>query len=162
VRLKLVAKSGVTKLIEEITTILLADFDAKTRFELRASPGRGRIREGDTYPLLLAVCTRNGRGRAQIGQGSLNPRVSPRSIHKRHAQNEINDRLHDARPTDASQMAVVPPGEYHEQQLKRLKRWEHCSKYSGWPTIVRNRAAGMRVLRSRRSNFRTLRAHCRQ
>jgi hypothetical protein len=55
VRLKLVAKSGVTKLIEEIRTILLADFDAKTRFELRASPGRGRIGEGDTYPLLLAV-----------------------------------------------------------------------------------------------------------
>jgi hypothetical protein len=28
-------------------------------------------------------------------------------------------------------MAVDPPGEYHEQQLKRLKRWEHCSKYTG-------------------------------
>jgi hypothetical protein len=24
-----------------------------------------------------------------------------------------------------------PPGEYHEQQLERLKRWEHCSKYTG-------------------------------
>jgi hypothetical protein len=23
-------------------------------------------------------------------------------------------------------MAVDPPGEYHEQQVKRLKRWEHC------------------------------------
>jgi hypothetical protein len=38
-RLKLVAKSrkvSVTKLIEEMTTILLADFDAESRFELRA------------------------------------------------------------------------------------------------------------------------------
>jgi hypothetical protein len=24
-------------------------------------------------------------------------------------------------------MAVDPTGEYHEQQLKRLKRWGHCS-----------------------------------
>ena len=29
-------------------------------------------------------------------------------------------------------MAVDPPGEYHEQQLERLKRWERCSKYTGW------------------------------
>src|SRR5450759_116149 len=36
-------------------------------------------------------------------------RVYPhRSILKRHAQNEIDDRLHDARPTGASRMAVVP------------------------------------------------------
>jgi hypothetical protein len=42
-RLKLVAKSrkvSVTKLIEEMATILLADFDAETRFELRAARGR--------------------------------------------------------------------------------------------------------------------------
>jgi hypothetical protein len=48
-RLKLVAKSrkvSVTKLIEEMATILLADFDAETRFELRAARGRGRIAEG--------------------------------------------------------------------------------------------------------------------
>jgi hypothetical protein len=47
--LKLVAKSrkvSVTKLIEEMTTILLADFDAETRFELRAARGRGRLAEG--------------------------------------------------------------------------------------------------------------------
>ena len=47
--MKLVAKSrkvSVTKLIEEIATILLADFDAETRFELRAARGRGRIAEG--------------------------------------------------------------------------------------------------------------------
>ena len=48
-RLKLVAKSrkvSVTKLIEEMTTILLADFDAETRFELRAARGRGRVAHG--------------------------------------------------------------------------------------------------------------------
>jgi len=48
-RLKLVAKSrkvSVTKLIEEMATILLADFDAETRFELRASRGRGHLARG--------------------------------------------------------------------------------------------------------------------
>jgi hypothetical protein len=48
-RLKLVAKSrkvSVTKLMEEMATILLADFDAETRFELRAARGRGRVVEG--------------------------------------------------------------------------------------------------------------------
>src|ERR1700693_4610414 len=48
-RLKLVAKSrkvSVTKLIEEMATILLADFDAETRFELRAARGRGRVAQG--------------------------------------------------------------------------------------------------------------------
>lgn len=44
----------------------------------------------------------------QIGHGSLDPCVSPRSILKCHAQNEIDDRPHDARPTGASTMAVVP------------------------------------------------------
>jgi DNA-binding transcriptional LysR family regulator len=32
---------SVTKLIEEMATLLLADFDAETRFELRAARGRG-------------------------------------------------------------------------------------------------------------------------
>src|ERR1700730_11859125 len=137
----------------------------------------------------------------QIGHCTLDPCVPPRSILKRHAQNEIDDRLHDARPTGAAPMAVVPftcdhfsvpsqegircdqgmkfvqdlasksvrssgestalgigeanappapallehavlflwilnhvqlmavdpLGEYHEQQLKRLKWWGHCS-----------------------------------
>ena len=47
-RLKLIAKPrkvSVTKLIEERATILLADFDSETRFELRASRRRGRITE---------------------------------------------------------------------------------------------------------------------
>jgi hypothetical protein len=44
---------------------------------------------------------------SQIGHCSLDPCVPPRSIIKRHALNEIDDRLHDARPTGASTMAVV-------------------------------------------------------
>jgi hypothetical protein len=50
-RLKMVAKSrkvSVTKLIEEMATILLADFDAETRFKLRAARGRGRVAQGLT------------------------------------------------------------------------------------------------------------------
>ena len=42
-RLKLLAKArqvSVTKLIEEMATVLLADFDAETRFALRAARGR--------------------------------------------------------------------------------------------------------------------------
>jgi hypothetical protein len=61
-RLKLVAKSrkvSVTKLIEEMATILLADFDAETRFELRAARGRGRIAEGLT--LLDKAAGKRGR-----------------------------------------------------------------------------------------------------
>jgi hypothetical protein len=48
-RLKLLAKArnvSVTKLMEEMATILLADFDAETRFELRAARGRGRVAHG--------------------------------------------------------------------------------------------------------------------
>ena len=44
---------------------------------------------------------------SQIGHRSLDPCVPPRSILKRHAKNEIDDPLHDARPTGASTMAVV-------------------------------------------------------
>jgi hypothetical protein len=29
-------------------------------------------------------------------------------------------------------MALDPPGEHHEQQLKRLKRWGHCSGVYGY------------------------------
>ena len=41
-RLKQLAKArkvSVTKLIDEMATVLLADFDAQTRFELRAARG---------------------------------------------------------------------------------------------------------------------------
>jgi hypothetical protein len=63
-RLKLVAKArkvSVTKLIEEMATILLADFDAQTRFELRAARGRGRIAEG--VALLEKAATKGARAK---------------------------------------------------------------------------------------------------
>ena len=59
-RLKLVAKSrkvSITKLIEEMATILLADFDAETRFELRAARGRGRVAQ-------VRRCSTKQRGNA--------------------------------------------------------------------------------------------------
>jgi hypothetical protein len=37
---------SVTKLIEEMATVLIADFDAETRFELRAAQGRGQLARG--------------------------------------------------------------------------------------------------------------------
>jgi hypothetical protein len=43
-----VPNTSSRKLIEKMATILLADFDAETRFELRAARGRGRIAEGLT------------------------------------------------------------------------------------------------------------------
>lgn len=48
-RLKLLARSrkvSVTKLIEEMTTIALAEFDAQTRFEARAARGAGKAKRG--------------------------------------------------------------------------------------------------------------------
>jgi hypothetical protein len=48
-RVKLLAKTrkvSVTKLMEEMATILLTDFDAETRFALRAAQGRGRVARG--------------------------------------------------------------------------------------------------------------------
>jgi hypothetical protein len=48
-RLKLLAKTrkvSVTKLMEEMATILLTDFDAETRFALRAAQGQGHVARG--------------------------------------------------------------------------------------------------------------------
>lgn len=48
-RLKLLARSrkvSVTKLIEEMTTVALAEFDAQTRFEARAARGAGKTKRG--------------------------------------------------------------------------------------------------------------------
>jgi predicted DNA-binding ribbon-helix-helix protein len=48
-RLKQLAKArkvSVTKLIDEMATILLADHDAQTRFELRAARGAGKTARG--------------------------------------------------------------------------------------------------------------------
>ena len=48
-RLKALAASRGTplnRLIDEMTTVMLAEFDAETRFRLRASQGAGREAEG--------------------------------------------------------------------------------------------------------------------
>ena len=45
---------------------------------------------------------------SQIAKRAADPRVSPRRVFKRHAQNEIDDRLYDARPARPTPMAVVP------------------------------------------------------
>jgi len=48
-RLKALAKSRGTplnRLIDEMTTLMLAEFDAETRFAIRAERGRGKTRRG--------------------------------------------------------------------------------------------------------------------
>lgn len=48
-RLKLLARSrklSVTKLIDEMTTAALAEFDAQTRFKMRAARGTGKRKRG--------------------------------------------------------------------------------------------------------------------
>lgn len=48
-RLKQLARArsmSVNKLIDEVATILLAEFDAETRFRLRAARGAGKVRRG--------------------------------------------------------------------------------------------------------------------
>ncbi len=48
-RLKALAKSRGTpmnRLIEEMTTLMLAEFDAETRFRLRAEQGAGKTARG--------------------------------------------------------------------------------------------------------------------
>ncbi len=48
-RLKALARdrgTSVNRLIEEMTTVMLAEFDAETRFRLRAAVGSGRADEG--------------------------------------------------------------------------------------------------------------------
>ena len=48
-RLKTLAKSrnvSVNKLIEEMATVMLAEFDAETRFRLRAARGHGKQQRG--------------------------------------------------------------------------------------------------------------------
>jgi predicted DNA-binding protein len=48
-RLKALAKSRGTplnRLIDEVTTLMLAEFDAETRFRLRAERGNGKVDVG--------------------------------------------------------------------------------------------------------------------
>ena len=48
-RLKILADQrgmSINQLLNEMTTLLLADFDAETRFRLRAARGRGKTERG--------------------------------------------------------------------------------------------------------------------
>lgn len=48
-RLRALAQSrgtSVNRLIDEMTTLMLAEFDAETRFQLRAKRGAGRVERG--------------------------------------------------------------------------------------------------------------------
>ena len=48
-RLKALAKSRgapLNRLIDEMTTLMLAEFDAETRFRLRAKRGAGKVAKG--------------------------------------------------------------------------------------------------------------------
>lgn len=48
-RLKLLAKNkgmSVNGLLDEVTTLLLAEFDLKTQFELRVQRGQGKAKRG--------------------------------------------------------------------------------------------------------------------
>jgi predicted transcriptional regulator len=64
-RLRALAQSrgtSVNRLLDEVTTLLLAEFDAETRFRLRAQKGAGKIDRGlelldkaaESSPLLAA------------------------------------------------------------------------------------------------------------
>ena len=39
-------QTSVNRLIDEMTTLMLAEFDAETRFLLRAERGRGKVERG--------------------------------------------------------------------------------------------------------------------
>ncbi|HEY6979679.1 ribbon-helix-helix protein, CopG family [Reyranella sp.] len=48
-RLKVMARRrgiSVNRLVEEMTTLALVEFDAETRFRARAERGRGKVRRG--------------------------------------------------------------------------------------------------------------------
>jgi predicted transcriptional regulator len=48
-RLKALAQrrgTSMNRLVDEMATMMLADFDAETRFQLRAERGKGRAEEG--------------------------------------------------------------------------------------------------------------------
>ena len=48
-RLKALAKSRgtpINRMIDEMTTLMLAEFDAETRFQLRAARGVGKVQRG--------------------------------------------------------------------------------------------------------------------
>ena len=65
-RLKALAKqrqTSVNRLIDEMATLMLAEFDAETRFMLRAERGRGNVARGLE---LLVKAASAGRGESSI------------------------------------------------------------------------------------------------
>lgn len=54
-------KQSVTKLFDEMATVLIAEYDAETRFRVRAARGAGKARRG--LQLLAKARGEPGRGR---------------------------------------------------------------------------------------------------
>ena len=63
-RLKELSKkrgTSVNRLLDEMTTLMIADFDAETRFLLRARRGRGKLERGIALLAKAKSPTRPGR-----------------------------------------------------------------------------------------------------
>jgi hypothetical protein len=54
-------KQSVTRLFDEMATVLIAEYDAETRFRVRAARGAGRVKRG--LHLLGKARGESGRGR---------------------------------------------------------------------------------------------------
>ena len=68
-RLKELSKkrgTSVNRLLDEMTTLMIAEFDAETRFLLRARRGRGKVERG----LALLAKARGGTKRTAPGRRS--------------------------------------------------------------------------------------------
>jgi hypothetical protein len=77
-----------------------------------------------TLPVVCQVKHRRFSGESTaLGIGEAN--ASPTQALREHAVLFLEIRDH------VQLMAVDPPGEHHEQQLKRLQRWGHCSGVYG-------------------------------
>ncbi|OGA64155.1 MAG: hypothetical protein A3G81_01635 [Betaproteobacteria bacterium RIFCSPLOWO2_12_FULL_65_14] len=57
-------KQSVTKLFDEMATVLLAEYDAETRFRARAVRGAGKVKRGLQ---LLAKAAGEGKARRRPG-----------------------------------------------------------------------------------------------
>jgi hypothetical protein len=101
----------MSKLIEEMPTILLADFDAETRFELRAARGRGRIVEG------LALLD-NAEGNAPMGPErthvSIGSLAQPCSVDIQRETLEVGERA-------MSKRTLVGGPQHHARRLAGLE-----------------------------------------
>jgi predicted transcriptional regulator len=79
-RLKALAQArgtSVNRLVDEMATMMLAEFDAETRFAVRAQRGKGREEEG--LALLEKVATSGARN-TDSAVASANPDAPPRSV----------------------------------------------------------------------------------